>query len=279
MKRNQGNVIILFVIILLTILIILLLSLKTKIQKGWNTSSQQPQAIEKKITPNETTSSQATTSKEDAQLPPQQNQPPILTNEKYEYYNDVSSIQNDETLNPFITSLNANPPKTITVGSSPKVDKAPNKAPIPSNPNQIKIAPNGFEFPNTTSYLMGYPIKNRSGKLNITISNVVGRSNLAVFVYLKKPYSEHKDVDLNVLTSAIYIAAGDTFTFKNVDSGYYRIVWLNLANKKVYRSKEFAVFQDNKYAYDRIFTFYPNNTHPQNKATQIPLNTLYKNTQ
>lgn len=279
MKRNQGNVIILFVIILLTILIILLLSLKTKIQKGWNTSSQQTQATDKKITPNETPSSQATTSKENAQLPPQQNQPPLLTNEKYEYYNDVSSIQSNETLNPFITSLNVNPPKTITAGSSTTIDKAPIKAPTPSNPNQIKVAPNGFEFPNTTSYLFGYPIKNRSGKLNITISNLVGRSNLAVFVYFKKPYSENKDVDLNELTSAIYVAAGDTFTFKNINSGYYRIVWLNLANKKVYRSKEFAVFQDNKYAYDRIFTFYPNNAHPQNKATQIPLNTLYKNNQ
>lgn len=279
MKRNQGNVIILFVIILLTILIILLLSLKTKIQKGWNASSQQTQATEKKITPNETSSSLATTSKENAQLPPQQNQPPLLTNERYEYYNDVSSIQSNETLNPFITSLNANPPKTITASASPVVDKAPIKAPTPTNPNQIKLAPNGFEFPNTTRYLFGYPIKNRSGKLNITISNVVGRSNLAVFVYLKKPYNEHKDVDVNELTSAIYVAAGDSFTFENINSGYYRIVWLNLANKKVYRSKEFAVFQDNKYAYDRIFTFYPNNTHTQNKATQIPLNTLYKNTQ
>ena len=279
MKRNQGNVIILFVVILLTILIILLLTLKTKIQKGWNTSSQQTLATEKKITPNETPSSQATTSKENAPLPPQQNQPPLLTNEKYEYYNDVSSIQSNETLNPFITSLNANPPKIITAGSSTTIDKAPIKAPTSSNPNQIKVAPNGFEFPNTTSYLFGYPIKNRSGKLNITISNVVGRSNLAVFVYLKKPYSENKDVDLNELTSAIYVAAGDTFTFKNINSGYYKIVWLNLANKKVYRSKEFAVFQDNKYAYDRIFTFYPNNAHPQNKATQIPLNTLYKNNQ
>ena len=279
MKRNQGNVIILFVIILLTILIILLLTLKTKIQKGWNTSSQQTLATEKKITPNETPSSQATTSKENAPLPPQQNQPPLLTNEKYEYYNDVSSIQSNETLNPFTTSLNANPPKTITAGSSTTIDKAPIKAPTSSNPNQIKVAPNGFEFPNTTSYLFGYPIKNRSGKLNITISNVVGRSNLAVFVYLKKPYSENKDVDLNELTSAIYVAAGDTFTFKNINSGYYKIVWLNLANKKVYRSKEFAVFQDNKYAYDRIFTFYPNNAYPQNKATQIPLNTLYKNNQ
>ena len=267
MKRNQGNV------------IILLLTLKTKIQKGWNTSSQQTLATEKKITPNETPSSQATTSKENAPLPPQQNQPPLLTNEKYEYYNDVSSIQSNETLNPFITSLNANPPKTITAGSSTTIDKAPIKAPTSSNPNQIKVAPNGFEFPNTTSYLFGYPIKNRSGKLNITISNVVGRSNLAVFVYLKKPYSENKDVDLNELTSAIYVAAGDTFTFKNINSGYYKIVWLNLANKKVYRSKEFAVFQDNKYAYDRIFTFYPNNAYPQNKATQIPLNTLYKNNQ
>jgi len=240
MKRNQGNVIILFVVILLTILIILLLTLKTKIQKGWNTSSQQTLATEKKITPNETPSSQATTSKENAPLPPQQNQPPLLTNEKYEYYNDVSSIQSDETLNPFITSLNANPPKIITAGSSTTIDKAPIKAPTSSNPNQIKVAPNGFEFPNTTSYLFGYPIKNRSGKLNITISNVVGRSNLAVFVYLKKPYSENKDVDLNELTSAIYVAAGDTFTFKNINSGYYKIVWLNLANKKVYRSKEFV---------------------------------------
>lgn len=279
MKRNQGNVIILFVIILLTIIIILLLTLKTKIQNGWNTSSQQTQATEKKIKPNELASSQITTSQENAQLLPQQTQPQTLTTEKYEYYNDLSSIQNDEILNPFITSLNANPPKTITAGSSSKVDKAPIKAPTSSNPNQIKIAPNGFEFPNKTSYLLGYPIKNRSGKLNITISNVVGRSNLAVFVYLKKPYSEYKDVDLNELTSAIYIAAGDTFTFNNINSGYYRIVWLNLANKKVYRSKEFAVFQDNKYAYDRIFTFYPNNAQPQNKATQIPLDTLYKNTQ
>lgn len=275
MKRNQGNVIILFVIILLTLLIILLLSLKTKIQKGWNTSSQHPQSTEKKLTPDATASSQAFAPQAIEPIEPQH--PPALTAEKYEYYNDVSSIQSNETLNPFITSLNSNPPKTITAGTPSKVEQSSKKAPKPSNPNQIKIAPNGFEFPSKTSYLLGYPVKNQSGKLNITISNVVGQSNLAVFVYLKKPYSEHKNVDLNELTSAIYVAAGDTFTFKNVNSGYYRIVWLNLANKKAYRSKEFAVFQDNKYAYDRIFTFYPNNTQPQNKATQISLNTLYKN--
>lgn len=56
----------------------------------------------------------------------------LLTNEKYEYYNDVSSIQSDETLNPFITSLNANPPKIITAGSSTTIDKAPIKAPTSS---------------------------------------------------------------------------------------------------------------------------------------------------
>lgn len=276
MKRNQGNVIILFIIILLTILIIVLLSLKTKIQKGWNTSPQEQESTKKSLSTSGDSASPTPAHPVNAQ-PQFQTQQLILSNtEKYEYYNDLSAIQSNETINPFLTSLNSNPPKKITA-EPPTQTKASIKPSKPSNPNLIKIAPNGFAFPHKTGYLMGYPVKNRSGKLNITISNAIGRSNLSVFVYFKKPYSEHKNIDFNELISATYVAAGDTFTFKNINSGYYRIVWLNLANKKAYKSKDFAVFQDNKYAYDRIFTFHPNLTHLQNKATQIPLSKLYNN--
>lgn len=275
MKQNKGNVIILFVLVLITVIILLLLSLKTKIQKGWNNSSQYTQTTESNPTESEISNSLTTNNN----LPRHQFSQAVMQpniSQKYEYYNDLSSLKSNEIINPFINSLNKNPPKPLTDDS---LNKNINSSPIASNlinrPNLVKAAPNGFPFPTKSGYMMGYPIKNKFGKLNITINNKFGGSNLAVFLYLIKPYSEFKDISLNELISAIYISGGDSFSFRNVHSGYYKIVWLNLANNKVYQSKEFAVFQDNKYAYDRIFIFHLNKSPNQKKTSEIALKLPY----
>lgn len=273
MKNNQGNIIIIFAIILLVFILIFVFTMKNKINEGWDSNSQKTQAIEAPV-PKPKTSTLLST-------PDNLKQPPQVasvanSNDHYEYYNDVSVIQNNEVINPFLTTLNSNPvPKQAqTETSKPLTANHTEKLNI--SPNALKVAPNGFNFPQSSSYLVGYPIKNKYGKLNITISNTVGHSNLAVFVYLKKQYNETRNTDLNELTAASYIRAGDTFKFANVKSGYYRIVWINLATKQAFKSKDFAVYQDNKYAYDRVFTFYPDNKLAQGKATPVPLASLYK---
>ena len=270
MKKNQGNVVILFAIILLGLLLIFIFPLKGKIQNEWNSSSQKTQAVDQTSQKPEIEKYSSATVLEPSKATSQSNDV-----EHYEYYNDVRVIQNNETLNPFITTLNQNPIPSPTTNNIEKPVAAPQKTKITANANLLKVAPNGFDFPQTTGHLVGYPVKNKHGKLNITISNTVGHSNLAVFVYLKKHYNDSRNIDLNEITSASYIRAGDTFKFSNVQSGYYRIVWINLANKQAFKSKDFAVFQDNKYAYDRVFTFYPNNRLAQGKAIHVQLASLY----
>lgn len=270
MKNNRGNVIILFAIILLGLLLIFMYSMKGKIQNGWNSSSHKTQAVDQTTQKPEIEKYSSATVLEPSKATPQSNGV-----EHYEYYNDVRVIQNNETLNPFITTLNQNPIPTPTAKNTEKPVVVTQKPQITANANLLKVAPNGFDFPQTTGYLVGYPVKNKHGKLNITISNTVGHSNLAVFVYLKKHFNDSRNIDLNEITSASYIRAGDTFKFSNVQSGYYRIVWINLANKQAFKSKDFAVFQDNKYAYDRVFTFYPNNRLAQGKAIHVQLASLY----
>lgn len=271
MKKNQGNIIILFVLILLIIIIFSFLSLKAKIEHAWTPP----------------------TNRDNHSLPPKRNEqqtstPPLKETELstssteskqeskfYEYYNDLSVIQDNEITNPFLSKFNeqnqaSNLKEHVQINSNEVV-----KTKV-SISNILKKAPNGFDFPNKTGLLTGYPALNSKGKLNISISNKLGHSNLAVFLYLIKPFNDQSMIDLNELLTGIYLKAGDEFSFAKVQSGYYRIVWVNLANKKTYRSKEFAVFQDNKYAYDRVFTFYPNNTSIKNKATEISIYALYK---
>lgn len=277
MKNNQGNIVILFVIIILVLLLIFIFTMKDKINKGWNSSSQKTQTTETPVQKPET--------KNPFTAPDNLKQPPQVASvasntDHYEYYNDVSVIQDNEAINPFLATPNSNPPpkQAQTATSQPlTANQTTNQIEKPNtNPNALKVAPNGFNFPQASGYLAGYPIKSKYGKLNITISNTRGLSNLAVFVYLKKNYNETRNTDLNELTAASYISAGDTFKFANIKSGYYRIVWINLATKQAFKSKDFAVYQDNKYAYDRVFTFYPDSNLAQGKAIHVPLASLYK---
>lgn len=268
MKKDQGNIIIIFVIILLIIVIFMLFSLKNKIQQGWTSSSSNST----KLTETQL-SKQATPAPQEINTPKQVvQQQPSQTNDRYEYYNDISVIQDNEALNPFIVTYTKTAPIQQPNSKNNTAVKEPTRK---AHENLIKTAPNGFQLPNQTNYLTGYNVNPQNGKLNITIDNSVGLSNLVIFLYFKKPYAEQRNLDLNRLSTAIYISAGDKFTFTKVPSGYYKIVWVNLANKKAFKSKDFAVFQDNKYAYDRIFTFYPNSSTHQNKASEIALASIY----
>lgn len=251
MRRDRGNIIIFFVIILLIIIIFLFISLKNKFNKGWSTTEVAPPST--KQTLREPTSQESKKSD-----PPQTPQSPQQAtaenyNVRYEYYNDVREIKQNEILNPFISAYTQNP-----IQVPPQKDQLPNKSVKPTvaaHKNAISKAPNGLPLPTKTSYLSGYAVKNKNGRLNITIDNRIGRANLAVFLYLKKPYTETKNIDRKELISAAYIQSGDSFIFPYIQSGYYRITWINLANNKTFQSKEFTVFQDNHFAYDQVFSF------------------------
>ena len=227
MKKHQGNIIIFFVIVLIIIALFMLFSLKNKIQAGWSTSKDKNQN-------NETYQKSPAPQPQPKPQPQPQPQPQNANqNETYEYYNDISYVQNNEMLNPFLSTYSKNPTKPH---SNTTNTKAPNLTKAKANTNLINTAPNGHQLPSQTSYLNGYPVKNQNGKLNITINNSLGHSNLIVLLYLKKPYSDQKNTDLNTIFAATYVSAGDDFNFTKVPSGHYRIVWINLANKKAFKS-------------------------------------------
>lgn len=271
MKRNQGNIIIIFVLILLIFIVFSILSVKAKIENAW-TPSNKPD--KHSVSPNKNellTSTQPITETELSSSSAHSTQ----TSQLYEYYNDLSVIQDSEVMNPFLSKYNEQH-QTSNLKELVQTNSKEDIKTKTTNSNILNKAPNGFDFPNKTGLLTGYPMFNSKGKLNISISNKLGHSNLAVFLYLIKPFNDQSKLDLNELLTGIYLKAGDEFSFTKVHSGYYRIVWINLANKKTYQSKDFVVFQDNKYAYDRVFTFYPHNTEIKNKATEISIYALYK---
>lgn len=272
MKKDHGNIIILFVLILLIIIIFFIFTLKTKIERAWTpSSSSKSNSFAHPLPLNSNSDKELALNKELSTSP----LPPRKEEQRYEYYNDLSSISNGEIINPFLKQFNVQTMHSEQDNGilSPITNDLKSKS---QNRNLIQKAPNGFDFPNKTGLLMGYPTLHQIGKLNITISNKLGHSNLAVFLYQKKPFNDQRSIDLNILLTGIYLKAGDDFTFSKLQSGYYRIIWINLANKKSYRSKDFPLYQDNQYAYDRIFTFYPNNTSLKNKATEITTESLYR---
>lgn len=188
-------------------------------------------------------------------------------------------LNEGEVLNPFDTTVQRQIQTTGQILSN-KSFAAPNDVAAINNlvqsPNLILITPTGKEIPAGTGYLNDYPINNRYGHLNIKISNAQGKSNLLVFLYHLRPYDSKPSDSNKQISRAAYVQAGYEFDFSQLQSGHYLLEWVDLSTKSAYRNKPFLIYQDNFYAYDRVFNF--NNRQENNSVSSISLQTLgYRN--
>lgn len=211
-----------------------------------------------------------------AQIPPLENT--ILPDNAQQHQQHVQ-LNAGEVYNPFDTTVQRTIQTNQQVLSNKSVAATNDVAALNhlvESPNLILIAPNGKEFPAGTGYLTDYPIHNRFGHLNIKINNMQGKSNIAVFLYHLRSYDSKPSDEHKQLSRAAYVQAGYEFDFTELQSGHYQLEWVDLSTKKAYRNQPFLIYQDNTYAYDRVFTF---SNKSNNKAiSNISLQTIgYKN--
>ncbi|NNH78812.1 hypothetical protein HLH17_14400 [Acinetobacter sp. ANC 5380] len=201
--------------------------------------------------------------------------------EKPPQVND-SELDNNQIVNPFISQeKTANPVQVMDVAQNqPKqnpVAATSNNKPVapPAAVNKITTLPNGQNLPSKSGYLSSYPIKNRNGVLKVTIDNKASNTDMLVFLYFKKPYIETKNIDRNELSGVAYVKAGSQFDFSNLDSGHYRVSWVNLHTARSFKTTTFQIHRDNIYAYDKLFTFNSRNFIKNDKVNEIPTAYLY----
>lgn len=224
---------------------------------------------------------QAKAAKNQPQQQPNSNLPTLDNNQ---FIDTAMQSQNvvlneGEVLNPFDSTVQRN----IQTGKQVLSNKTPtttNDVAVMNNlvesPNLILIAPNGKELPYGTGYLTDYPINNGYGHLNIKINNSQGKANLLVFLYHLRPYDSRPADSNKQLSRAAYVQSGYDFDFSSLQSGHYVLEWVDLSTKKAYRNKPFLIYQDNFYAYDRVFTF--RNKAENKSVSSISLQSIgYKN--
>lgn len=203
---------------------------------------------------------------------------------------DNTEPAKNQILNPFI-SVEKNPTSSktsdlaqaqerIEQASTKKTDNKKSSSEKQTKPtaavNTITISPNGLNLPSKTTYLPSYPIKNNNGQLKVIIDNKASNTNMLAFLYFKKPYLETKKIDRNELSGVAYIQAGDRFDFSDLDSGYYRMIWVNLHTGKSFKTTEFNIHRDHAYAYDKQFTFTHQNIIRNDKIQEIPTAYIYR---
>lgn len=206
------------------------------------------------------------------QIPPLENPTPTDTVQQHQQHVQLNA---GEVYNPFETTVQRTIQTNQQVLSNKPIAAANDVAALNhlvESPNMILIAPNGKEFPAGTGYLIDYPINNRFGHLNIKINNMQGKSNIAVFLYHLRSYDSKPSDARKKLSRAAYVQAGYEFDFTELQSGHYQLEWVDLSTKKAYRNQPFLIYQDNSYAYDRVFSFSNKNN---NKAiSNISLQTI-----
>lgn len=206
------------------------------------------------------------------QIPPLENPTPTDTVQQHQQHVQLNA---GEVYNPFETTVQRTIQTNQQVLYNKPIAAANDVAALNhlvESPNMILIAPNGKEFPAGTGYLIDYPINNRFGHLNIKINNMQGKSNIAVFLYHLRSYDSKPSDARKKLSRAAYVQAGYEFDFTELQSGHYQLEWVDLSTKKAYRNQPFLIYQDNSYAYDRVFSFSNKNN---NKAiSNISLQTI-----
>lgn len=202
-------------------------------------------------------------------LPSQPSQPNINTPQQ------SVVLDEGEVLNPFDSTIQRNIQTNAQVLSNQMTAAANDVAALSNlvdSPNLILIAPNGKELPAGTGYLTDYPINNRYGHLNIKINNMQGKSNILVFLYHLRSYDSKPSDSNKKISRAAYVQSGYEFDLAELQSGYYLLEWIDLSTKKAYQNKPFLIYQDNFYAYDRVFNF--NNNLNGKSVNSISLQSL-----
>ncbi len=101
------------------------------------------------------------------------------------------------------------------------------------------LAPNGQQWPSESSYLYGYRQLNNNGLSILNIDNT--KNSTDVFVKLFSLSGNEYEA------RALYIAAHDSFSVKNVSAGKYDIRYLDLGDGSIYRSGSFYLNETNTY--------------------------------
>lgn len=261
MNYQKGNVVIILLICLLIGAFYYLATLK---YQGIREDKAQAEKLLKEknsLAQNQTSSS--------PNLPPMPNQPQLSTHQQSVVLNE------GEVLNPFDSTVQRNIQTNAQVLSNQPAAAANDVATLNNlvdSPNLILIAPNGKDLPAGTGYLTDYPINNRYGHLNIKINNMQGKSNILVFLYHLRSYDSKPNDSNKKISRAAYVQSGYEFDLSELQSGYYLLEWIDLSTKKAYRNKPFLIYQDNFYAYDRVFNF--NNKTNGKSVNSISLQSL-----
>lgn len=252
MKYQKGNVVIIILICLLIAAFYYLATLK------YQGIREEKAKQEKEL------KTQNKKSQQNVAIP--QQLPPLQTEQLSGMAQQQVVLNDGEVLNPFDSTVQ----RKIQTNDQILANKpiaAPNDVAainhLVESPNLILITPNGKELPAGTGYLKDYPINNRHGHLNIKVNNTQGKSNILVFLYHLRPYDSKPSDSRKKLSRAVYVQSGFDFDLSELQSGHYVLEWVDLSTKKAYRNKPFLIYQDNFYAYDRIFNF---NNRQENKS-------------
>ncbi|AMW80530.1 hypothetical protein AMD27_16570 (plasmid) [Acinetobacter sp. TGL-Y2] len=274
-NSQKGNIVILLLICILGATFYFLATLKLKMNSAIS-SNQDKKTVSTPLLPNKQETTNSTQSYTDlntlSTLPPIDNQ----------YFNQ-SVLYKDEILNPFDdisareltkNQIPNNKPSQLQANNRRNLDVAQINGLVQS-PNLIRVSPKGFDLPASSEYLYGYPVLDNSGSLNITINNHHGKTNLLVLLYYVAPLDKDLRTSQKRISRAMYVQAGSEFLIQGLNSGYYELEWVDLSNKKAFSNKPFPIYQDNKFAYDRVFNF--NNKDKKTNIISIPLSKIYAN--
>ena len=274
-NSQKGNIVILLLICILGAAFYFLATLKLKMNSAIKPNPDQ-NAVSTPLLPNKQEEANKTLSYTD--LNTLNTHPPIDN----QYYNQ-SVLYKNEILNPFDdisarelskNQIPNNKPNQLQTDNRRNLDVAQINGLIQS-PNLIRVSPKGFDLPANSEYLYGYPVLDNNGSLNITINNYNGKTNLLVFLYYVAPLDKDVRTPKKHISRAMYVQAGSEFLIQGLNSGYYELEWVDLSNKKAFANKPFSIYQDNKFAYDRVFNF--SNKDKKTNIIPIPLSKIYAN--
>jgi hypothetical protein len=139
--------------------------------------------------------------------------------------------------------------------------------------NIFEETPTGYAFPSQSGYLDGYSYLFDKGSLLLTIDNSGNQTDLLIkLIRIGAIDSTSKGNTTPILARVIYVKHNEKITLNDLDSGIYRIDWLDLSNGQAYQYKNFQLYQDNRFQYNRYFKF---NQQPNKDLKTIPMSNFY----
>ncbi|WP_436659848.1 hypothetical protein [Acinetobacter sp. P1(2025)] len=254
MKHQKGSAIIAIILLFIIVLTVYLIMYKIKHPKN--------------TTRNEYQSGQQSTPSNNQQ--PNNQQPNNTAAD-----NTPVILEDGEIINPFYLGPNNLQGIRTEREAAKNQDTATSNSPTPdSDQNAISyhqeiILPNGKPIPLQSGLIGDIPQKYNNGSINININNSMSKSNIIVYLYHMRPLNTPPSQNVEELSAGALVNSGGDFNFTNMESGFYRLKWYVLSNKKSYQNNVFSIYKDNKYSYDREFRFKETPDSDKVRAMQI----------